>query len=297
MSAPSPSNTLAQVAQVLGAAVALVPVAVAIGRTTGIASAVPFGCALALGVLCVLVRLREPRPAIPASLVGVAAAVWLAPLLYRLPDSPASGGMVPFVVGTAIGTAYLAARIAEHDRWYNCVEPPRAYLALLVTVGAITAGAAAASSAAHLTSRPMDDDWPVNLDLRTTCVGLSVVFALLVHAVAQTARAQYRRIATARRALVVVPGTARFDDGQTIAVPADLTGEILVLATARDLPGYRASGRESAAAILTGPRDARLRSHARRVLALDVFAVAGVLAVAAPASADLPRRLLLYPPW
>jgi hypothetical protein len=265
-----------------------------LGRGTGLASlALALAVAVGVGVASAYAK-RTNRRALAAGMFGVGAAIWIEPWLSGLPDSPASGGMPCFALAVPIAAAYVMARVASDRSLEVVVSQTRATFA---TLAGLVVSATLAWARVGLAADPLlwseRSAYSVAEHVRVEAVLAGLAFAVVVLALAARRRRLRERVERATSATVVSPGLAHAADGRAVVVPESLVGEVTVLERTSARPTYRDGDRDRAQTILRGARAAHLRALAEDIQVLDGLALAGSMAIAAPASADLSRHVLV----
>lgn len=276
----------------LGWLVRAEPAAVAT-RPAGAASLV-LAClvTLAVGALVTWSQ-RLDRRALVGGLFGVGAAIWVEPWVFGLPSSLGSAWMPCLALAVPLAVAYVMARIATDRSLDRVVSRARSTTAALAAL-ASSATLAWASSGVEAEALGWREShrYQVPEDVRVTSILVALGLGALVLAAATRVRREHTRVASGIDAVVSSPGLAATSDGRTIVVPDMLAGSITVVERSSPRTTYRVGDRDEAVLVLAGPRRVHLCRLAERIQALDGLALAGVMTVAAPASADLSRRLL-----
>jgi len=214
---------------------------------------------------------------------GLGLGLWLLPVTWGTPASPGLGVLVgvPFPIVATYALAQIEIARAARP------PPTFASVVRVVTLGVL----ASLVLVVCMLGVPMvTTSWltaPIGPAVRAESSVVAVLVALLVLAASLRERRRYARTAGARDALVVEPGLAVDASGRSVAVPAALSGPLLVVAWTATQPGYRENDRDIATAVAPGSRAPQLADASLRIQALDTLAFVAVLAVAAPGSADL----------
>lgn len=228
-------------------------------------------------------------------LLGVGASLWIAPILTGLPDSPGSAPMFAWALTLIAAASYVPSRLVR-DPTHALGRPSRA--PWRAPALGLTYAATLAWCAYDLPPDDMlwTDRWPLSVAPATRLVSIvaASVFATVTLMCLRRERALEARLSKALDATVVEPGSAELGDGRRIRVPTDLDGPVTVLGVDEPPATYRQEPRGTGTSTLAGSRASLLAACSRRIAALDILALTGPLAIAAPASASLGRRLVVF---
>ena len=257
---------------------------------TDLAVAAATVCAMLVLMRVATRRLEPTHPGLAAGMVGGATALWLLPILLGLPDSPASGGMVFFIVGAIGGASYIATRLAANPRHAFGRSATRPLVAPTLAL------ALASVLSLCCEGMPRPTLWPRDWEISSLSRVLSIVAAAamvgLVLFLRERERAHRERVLAAQEATNDESGRVTLPDGSRIEVGGDLPpGPVLVMSGPTS-PSYRDNRTSAPALCIVGTREQHADTSERRLHALDVHAVTSALCIAAPASADLSRAMI-----